>query len=295
MIRYRRILLWLAPFLAIASAGGSELAIRIVGDAAGYSGQLIAQAEALICHRDPEMLCEAGPGANLGRRLFIAVGGKGLEQAAALPGEVTILAVFPPQQEDDAALLRHPYGAIQWDMPPARFLNLANLISPHQRATVSFLFSPSTQGRLARYESAGAERGLKIQAARVEREGEVGPAVERLVTANGIFLSLPDPVAQTPATVPPLLLLTYRAGVPVIGYSEAYLRAGAAVALYSTPEQIAQQILDTVLAFRRSGTLPASQMLKYYSVGSNPSVLRSLGISLPPAEELEARLRQMKE
>ena len=119
--------------------------------------------------------------------------------------------------------------------------------------------------------------------------------MERLVASSGVFLSLPDPIAQTPATVPPLLLMTYRAGVPVIGYSEAYLRAGAAVALYSTPEQIAQQISDTVLAFRRTGVLPANQILKYYTVGTNPSVLRSLGITLPAAEELENRLHQMKE
>ena len=36
----------------------------------------------------------------------------------------------------------------------------------------------------------------------------------------------------------PLLLTTYRAGVPIVAYSESYLQAGAVVALYSTPPQI---------------------------------------------------------
>ena len=280
---------------AAMAAGGAELSVRIAGDTMGFSGQVIAQTEALLCHRDPEVICDDMLSKSIPRRLFIALGGKGLALADFLQNDVPVLAVFPPRQLADLEELRRPFGVIQGDMPPARFLNMAGLIAPRHGAPVSFLISPSTQGRLARYESAAAERGLKIQVEKIDKESEVGPAVERLVASSGVFLSLPDPIAQTPATVPPLLLMTYRAGVPVIGYSEAYLRAGAAVALYSTPEQIAQQISDTVLAFRRTGVLPANQILKYYTVGTNPSVLRSLGITLPAAEELENRLHQMKE
>lgn len=130
---------------------------------------------------------------------------------------------------------------------------------------------------------------------KVERENDVGPGVERLVQQVGMLLALPDPVAHTAGTVPPLLLITYRAGVPVIAYSEAYLRAGAVAALYATPEQIAQQVVEMISSYRQGKTLPQSQGLKYFTIGSNPSVARSLGFNLPPLDELETRLKQMKE
>jgi ABC-type uncharacterized transport system substrate-binding protein len=136
---------------------------------------------------------------------------------------------------------------------------------------------------------------MHLHVERIDRENDAGPAVERLVRDASVLLALQDPVAHTAGTVPPLLLITYRAGVPVIGYSEAYLRAGAAAVLYSTPDQIAQQVVEIVGVFRQGKGLPSPQYAKYFSVGVNQSVARSLGLSLPPPAELEARLRSMKE
>lgn len=295
-MHYLRIFASILAALGIQNAVSAELGVRIVGESSGFSGQVMARIESLVCHHDSEVVCETDAIARpVARRLVIAIGGKGFAAVEAMQMDASVLAVFPPRQWLEAPETRRLIGVIHWDMPPARFLNLASLVNNRRTGVVTMLLSSSAFSRFPRFESLGAERGLRVLAESVEREAEVGPAIERLVANKGIFLALPDPVAQTATTIPPLLLMTYRAGVPVVAYSEAYLRAGAAVALYSTPEQIGQQVLETVANYRRSGYLPATQVLKYYSVGTNPSVLRSLGITLPSAEELESRLRQMKE
>lgn len=283
---------WLAP----SAARASDISLRIVGDTTGFSGQVLSQVEALICRPELDVSCDNESSFKPGqKRLVVAIGSKGLTLAESSFVDVPLLSIFPPRPIAEGVDSKRVIGVIHWEMPPGRFLNLISLLPGRRGASVSMLVSATTQSRLVRYEAAGAERGLKVQGERVDKESEVGPAVERLVASKGVFLALPDPVTQTQVTVPPLLLITYRAAVPVIGYSDAYLRAGAAVALYSTPEQVAQQVLDTVNLYRRSGSLPTAQTLKYYSVGINPTVLRSLGITLPSAEELEGRLRQMRE
>jgi ABC-type uncharacterized transport system substrate-binding protein len=102
-------------------------------------------------------------------------------------------------------------------------------------------------------------------------------------------------VVQTANTIQPILLMSYHAGIPVIGYSAAYQRAGAMVSLYTTPEQLARQAVEAVIAWRQGKGLPATPEPKYFTVGINVTVARSLGIELPGADVLEQKLRSMKE
>ena len=102
---------------------------------------------------------------------------------------------------------------------------------------------------------------------------------------------LPDPVAINADTVYGLLLTTYRAGVPVVGFSEGLLNAGALISLFSTAQQQGRQgadIAHRVLAHEAG--LPAAQYPRYFSVRVNASVSRSLGLHLPTEEELQAAL-----
>ncbi|RTL54922.1 MAG: hypothetical protein EKK46_07595 [Rhodocyclaceae bacterium] len=274
------------------------LSVRLVGDDAGFSAQVMLRIEALIRKNESDVLINDPEHAgSVHRRLLIGVGAKGVRAAEGAAPDLPVLSVLPPRQSLDPAPLPggKAIGTINGDMPLNRIFNFVQLLTQKRGTSIGLIAGPFTQSRLSRLEASANERGLRLLVEKVERENNVGPAVDRLVQQAGILLALPDPVAHTAGTVPPLLLITYRAGVPVIGYSEAYLRAGAVAALYSTPEQIAQQVVDMIAAWRQGKPFPSVQGLKYFTVGSNPSVARSLGLSLPPPEELEARLKQMKE
>lgn len=298
MIDLRRLSFLCMMLLPLGGGAAEPLSLRLVGDDAGFSAQVVARIEALMRKYEPDVLInDAEHTGATHRRLLVAVGGKGARATEGAPSDLPVLAVLPPRQGQEMLPLPggRAIGTVYGDMPPNRIFNFVQLLVQKRNTPIGLVAGPFTQSRLSRLEASANERGLRLLVEKVERENDVGPAVDRLVQQAGIFLALPDPVAHTAGTVPPLLLITYRAGVPVIGYSEAYLRAGAAAALYSTPEQIAQQVVDMIVAWRQGKPFPSVQGLKYFTVGSNPSVARSLGLSLPPPEELEARLKQMKE
>ena len=98
-------------------------------------------------------------------------------------------------------------------------------------------------------------------------------------------------------TAQSLLLTTYRANIPVIAFSHAYVRAGALAAVYSTPEQIGQQTGEAILRLNQSGSwnLPKPQYPKYFSVSVNSQVARSLGLEIESEQVLVEKLKSSME
>ena len=235
----------------------------------------------------------------MGRRLVITIGESAwistLSDAAA-NREAPVLAVIPSPSSYESRPKKAFAGssAIYLNQPMTRVLNLATLVGP-RNAIVGIVAGPTTQPQLAAAEGHARERGLRLVAESASDEMSVGRAVARIVRETDILLAVPDQVVHSSNTVHPVLLLTYRAGIPVIAYSAAYLRAGATLVLYSTAEQIAQQALESVVAFHQGKILAAVQAPRYFIVEINPTVARSLGISLPTAAELQAKLQTMKE
>jgi len=87
-----------------------------------------------------------------------------------------------------------------------------------------------------------------------------------------------------------VLLTAYRQHSPVVGFSAAYIRAGAILGLYSTPAQIGRQTAEMARAVLAGAAVPPPQSPRYFEIGSNPQVARSLGIALEEPEALRARL-----
>ena len=93
-------------------------------------------------------------------------------------------------------------------------------------------------------------------------------------------------------TISNILLTAYHLRSPVIGFSPAYVKAGALFALYSTPAQIGQQAGETARAGLASGSLPPPAAPRHFRVGINRYVARSMGINLDDAATLQERLER---
>jgi len=293
-----RFLIIFFGFVAAHGEAAEGVLVRVVGiDEGGVVTQTVTQIESQLRRLDGDVVIDSGSSVSTThKKILITVGIRAWRQAIDTGGDTPLFSVLPPSALAELSSKRsnRPFAALLLEQPPSRFLNLALLLSAKGKV-LGTLASPSLLERASRLEVQAQERGLRLHIEKVGKESEVGPAVDRLVQQVSMILALPDAIVHSAATVPPLLLISYRAGVPVIGFSESYLRAGAAVALYSNPEEIAQQMVEMVAAFRQGRVIPASQNLKYFSVGVNSSVSRSLGMSLPSSEELEAKLKQMKE
>jgi ABC-type uncharacterized transport system substrate-binding protein len=181
------------------------------------------------------------------------------------------------------------WSVILLDQPAERWANLVQFAFPG-RSQLWLLVGPGGQRTAQLFEQnwKGRGNGLVIESA--ASADDVIPALERLLPRMNLLLALPDPIAHNRNTVQPLLLTTYRAGVPVLAYSEAYLQAGAVLALYSTVPQVVEQVTDTVRQFEDGKAPPSIQLPRYFTVGVNAAVARSLGLNLPTGKELQDRL-----
>lgn len=223
-----------------------------------------------------------------------AIGTRALRPALQLNGaKPVVVALVSRSAAEDSSLPADRIHSIVLDQPVDRLLNLVQLTMPALRQ-LGVLAGPVAQRPLRLLDRKAQERRLTLNSELVASSDEVVAALERLAPRMRAMLALPDPLVHNRNTVQPLLLTTYRAGIPVIAYSESYLQAGAVLALYSTPAQIAQQAAETILQVFDGQAAGGVYGPRYFSVGVNGAVAKSLGLALPSPAELQERLRFME-
>jgi ABC-type uncharacterized transport system substrate-binding protein len=129
-------------------------------------------------------------------------------------------------------------------------------------------------------------------------ERVVGPdrdlvdALDSVLEESEVLLVLPDTDVYNAGTIRNILLTSYRKQIPLIGLSQAYVKAGALCAIYSTPAQIAAQAAEAVRQFSVSAKLPPSQYPREFEVSVNLQVARSLDLPVKDADRLREEIRR---
>jgi len=185
-------------------------------------------------------------------------------------------------------------SAIYIDQPLKRTLQLVRLAFPQLR-TAGFLNSQDSKVNINQLKSIAATQDIKIEHQHVTDIDNLVFNLRDILKKSDALLSLPDPGIYSRHTVQNILLTAYHYRKPVIGYSRAFVRAGALFAVYSTPSQLAQQAAETVAQFFASGKgkLPPPQYPRYFSVSVNNRVAKSLGINLENESALQKKLEAL--
>jgi putative tryptophan/tyrosine transport system substrate-binding protein len=106
---------------------------------------------------------------------------------------------------------------------------------------------------------------------------------------------VPDAAIYNRNNIANILLTSYRAQVPLFGFSPSYVKAGALAAVYSQPAQIAQQVAEIIQNLPANGPLPAPQSPRYFSVSVNSQVKLSLELTMDSEAQLLQKLKQLPE
>jgi ABC-type uncharacterized transport system substrate-binding protein len=138
--------------------------------------------------------------------------------------------------------------------------------------------------------AAAKDRGLTLQAEFAQRDSELYPALKSVLSESEVFLALPDPSVINASTAQNVLITAFRSQVPVVGYTASYVKAGALAAVYSTPQQIGLETGQIAKAFQRTSNLPAPKYPRYFSVGVNATLMRTMGMPAADEQALEQRL-----
>lgn len=231
-------------------------------------------------------------------RLVVALGADAFRAALNRSAGPPVLAALVPRSVYERIVREAParpaagISAVFLDQPLGRQLDLLHLAVPEARK-VGVLLSPETAGALPSLQSVAAARKLQIVSALVEDSSALYPALRSIMDSADLLLATADPRIYNSASISNVLLSTYRARIPVQAFSPAYVKAGAILALYSSPDQIGQQAAEVAKAFLGSGTLPQPAYPTDFRVDVNEHVARSLGFRLD-AEALRERLHRLE-
>ncbi len=230
-----------------------------------------------------------------GRKLNIAVGTRAGARMMAAAGDTPLLVTLVPratfrelaQRLDPAD--RKRTSALYLDQPPRRSLALleALLPPPHR---VGVLVGPRSRYLVPELESAAAATGTEILIEEADPGGHLIEQLSRLLDRTDSLLAVPDPDLYNRETIKPILLTSFRYRQPLIGFSRAYVRAGALAAPYSAPGHLARDAAETALRLLQPGAQAVVRAPAYFDIALNRQVARSLGIRLPDIDDLRALL-----
>jgi ABC-type uncharacterized transport system substrate-binding protein len=229
--------------------------------------------------------------------LVVTIGVKAAENARRLHEPAAKLYTLIPKASTEALGLDdadNNASAVYLDQPIMRQLNLVKLAKEGD-VRMGALLGPTTEHLRPLIEMATKSLNITAHIESVTTSEEIGPALRRTLDESDILLALPDPLIYNQKTIFNILLSSYHNRIPVIGFSASYVKAGAMLAVYSKPDDIGMQIAEVVKNYLvGEGGLPRPVFPKYFSVESNRSVSRSLGIKLPGNRQLADHLRSLE-
>lgn len=202
-----------------------------------------------------------------------------------------VTAPFMAAHRQDEATTDRRHSALLLEQPISRYFSLFKVAVPERRR-VGVIYGPTSEKSGGELRRAAARHGYELFEVTIAAEAELGGALAAMLDKVEILLATPDPVVVNANTAKTLILDTYLRGVALIGYSQAMAKAGAVMALYSSPEQLGQQAAALVQELI-TGKRAMNDQVYYpssFEVAINYQIVRVLGMELPAEELIRQRV-----
>ena len=242
-------------------------------------------------------ISKIGPSIFNNSKLVVPIGYHALKRVIEYSDSRPILATLITRDSFDKALDKNhkitstiKVGAVFIDQPLVREIRFTRLILPGNKK-LGFLVSRKNLKYLDVLKKLPDNNHfIKI----LNPDDNIINEVSETLDRSDIFISLPDSLIFNKRTARSILMSSYRKRKPVIGFSNAYVRAGALAAIYATPSQIGEQTGELILKIIETGDLERIKTYdsKYFTISINHNVARSLGLSLPDVKFIERKLSQ---
>jgi ABC-type uncharacterized transport system substrate-binding protein len=233
-------------------------------------------------------LGEAGDRAQLtppGTRLIIVLGSEALQVVAAGRPEVPVVS---------AMILRPPSAASSTGWTPAATISLDVPVSV-LLARLKQVFPGKTRLAIIHNAASGAaappalpsrlqQEGFTVRVVDITGAEQLLSAFRALKGQTDFVWCLPDGALYNSATLKPLILASIENQLPLIGFSESFARAGAAVAVFPDFRDVGVQTGEVALQLLGGGAAHAVDGPRKLKIAVNQSVLRLIGLKyLPPS------------
>ena len=230
-----------------------------------------------------------------GNALIITLGTRAAQTVSGMAPRSLVLHTLLPRSAFEKLVARSDdfrrVSAVFIDQPTSRQIELLRIALPDW-PRVAFVTSRESSELGQRLVASARDKRLRPVLEQLNDENELYPTLQRVLADPAVLVAVPDATLFNNRTISNILLTAYHQRSPVIGFSPAYVKAGALFALYSTPAQIGQQAGEAARSGLASGSLPPPAAPRHFRIGTNRYVARSLGINLEDAAVLQERLER---
>ena len=189
-----------------------------------------------------------------------------------------------------SSLYRSPHSAIFLEQPIARQLQLIKIALP-SRHKLTVLLGSESQALSKELSQQSKHLGMELRLINVDEDKAIDKLFGRELLSEDTLLLIPDPQVVNRRTVKPLVLGSYRHGIPLVGYSHALVKAGALMAVYSSLPVLEQQLLEATKYYVARGKLAAPRHAAGFEVSVNYQLARALKLDLPSEANLQEQLQ----
>ncbi|MEW8505289.1 MAG: ABC transporter substrate binding protein [Candidatus Thiodiazotropha sp.] len=225
-------------------------------------------------------------------RLIVTLGIKAAEYANKNFKGKLVLSALIPQNSNIASAYASDSDQhyLYLDQPLRRSILLIDALSDRFK-NIGVMISNTDESSTKQLEESAAELDLRLHIEKVESSDQVGASLSRLLHSIDILLAVPDTKIHNKSTVSNILISTYRKRIPLIGFSSAYVKAGALAAAYSSPEDIAYHVRDNIVKVYSGENIGEhEQTAQYFTLLFNSEVARSLDFPLKSEAELASKM-----
>lgn len=235
-----------------------------------------------------------------GSDLLVTIGSHAARSVAGLDTAVPVLhTVIPISVYQSIAAPQRDcrlQSAIFIDQPVSRQLRLAGIMFPELK-NYGLLLGPVSVKRRNEIEAAELSNGVRLAVSVVGEDDSSMTAGRQILGDSDLIIAVNDPIALSRENAKWLLYVAYQQRKPVIGFSRAYVKAGASAAVYSSPEQMALHAAEVVSSWRTTTTrcLLEPQFTRNFSIAVNRAVSDSLGSATLDEDELARRILEAEQ
>ena len=222
----------------------------------------------------------AGPGT----RVIIAIGTEAFQLVAAKRPEVPVISTMVLRNKPGAEPPTiSPAATIVLDVPVPVLLARLKQVFPG-KTRIGIIRNPNSGGPTApALETRAQQMGFTVRVVDSPGAEQLLPALLTLKGQVDFVWCLPDGMLYNSATVKQLILASIENRLPLIGFSESFARAGAAVGAYPDFRDIGLQTGEVAQQIISGQTVPPSEGPRKLKFAVNQSVLRLLGLRYAPA------------
>ncbi len=294
-------------FPTFATAENTRIEVLLSSNA-GYYQQVVAGLTDALLQEHPDAEIQTVPLNKFSdaadftesSRLVIAVGTSASEAAMRHSGSFTLLCTFLPRSAYLALLEQYQnqlesksISAIFLDQPMSRYMALIKMLVP-DASRLGTAVGPISKQLLPDIRALAEQQHLQLRHVSLSENNNPVATLSPVVENSDVFLATPDHANLNRVIAKWLLYLSIRQRIPVIGFSLAYVNAGALAAVYSSPEDVGRDAGEAASRWldQSERKLQPARYPVYFSLRTNPSVARALGIHLPNETDLYFHVRE---